>query len=122
MPKNTNVLPQLLKLIENLSDKEQQALYRELMQRPIKRKHLRQPYNCEAGYVIDGTEYVDRIKDMSFEGLFIETNNKFSVGQELKLEIPMANSSRFFRTTGVIVRTTKDGIGIKLTKGKKYED
>lgn len=119
---STYILPELLQLIRNLPVSEQRTLYRELMKKPIKRKHLRMASNLEVGYVVDGKEYTDQMKDMSYEGLFIETNRSFSVGQKVKLEIPIANSSRFNRTTGVIVRRTRDGIGIKLTKDKKYED
>lgn len=116
------VLPELLQLIKNLSVSEQRALYRELMKKPIKRKHLRMASGLEVGYIINGKEYVDRMRDMSYEGLFIETNESFSVGQQVKLQIPIANSSRYARTTGIVVRVAKDGIGIKLTKDKKYEE
>lgn len=87
--KSTTVLPQLLALIEGLPEKEQWALYHELMKKPIKRRHLRMPSGLEIGYSINGKEYVDRMKDMSYEGLFIETKNKFSVGQGVKLQIPI---------------------------------
>ena len=118
MDKTNAILPQLLKLIKNLSEEEQRKLYRELLKRPIKRKHLRFQCRREIGYAVDGIEYVDRLRDMSYEGLFIETDRKFTTGQKIVLEIPVGNSSRVHQTTGVIVRTVKDGIGIKLTKNK----
>lgn len=111
----TRILPQLTALIEKFPEEEQWPLYWKLVQWTIDRKYTRQPYGLEAGYTIAGKEYVDRIKDMSYKGLFIETEENFPVGQEVELQLPIPNSSRTTRTTGVIVRTASDGIGIKLT-------
>lgn len=114
------ILPELLKLIENLPKEEQRALCSELRKKPIKRKHLRRHIGKEIGYVVNGKEHVDIMRDLSFEGTFLETSNRFNLGQVIQLEIPMGNSPRIIRTTGIVVRVTNEGIGIKLTKDRKY--
>ncbi len=97
-------------------------MYRELLQRPMNRKHVRRAYGYELRFVVDDKKFVARIRDISIGGLFIETVEKFSVGQVVKLEIPMVKSARVFRRTGVIVRIVNDGIGIKLTQTKNPEE
>ncbi len=71
--------------------------------------------------MVSGKEYVDVLKDLSFEGAFIETANKFEAGQVVQIEIPMSTSPKIIRTTGVVTRITKEGIGIKLIKDKKFD-
>jgi len=61
------------------------------------------------------------MRDISFEGIFIETEQKFAVGEKLKVEIPIGNSAKIIRTTGVVSRVTTDGVGVKLTKNEKFE-
>ena len=114
------ILPELINLLKNIPEEIQREIYKELAQRPIKRKYIRRKIGKEIGYVVSGTEYVDVIRDISYEGAFIETSNKFSVGQTIQLEIPIINSAKYIRTTGVIVRMTHDGVGIRLTKNKKF--
>lgn len=116
------ILPKLLELVENISEQDQLALYKELIEKPIKRKYIRRKFDKEIGYVVSGKEYIDVARDLSFEGVFIETANRFHVGQSIKLEIPVGNTPKIIRTTGVIVRVAADGIGVKLTKDKKYQD
>ncbi len=70
--------------------------------------------------MVSGKEHIDVMKNLSFEGAFIETTNRFETGQIIQIEIPMTNSPKTLRTTGVIVRTTNEGVGIKLTKDKKF--
>ncbi len=115
------IIPELLELLKNMTEKNQRALYKELLQMPIKRKYIRRTYGKEIGYAVSGKEYIDVMKDLSFEGAFIETTSKFKTGQIIQIEIPMANSAKILRTTGVIVRTTNEGVGLKLTKDKKFE-
>lgn len=114
------VLKELIEFLDSLPEKVQRDIYNELIKRPIKRKYIRRIIGKEIGYAVAGTEYIDVLRDMSYEGVFIETKNRFTVGQAVQLEIPMNNSPKLIRTTGVIVRVTKDGVGIKLTKEKRY--
>jgi hypothetical protein len=115
------ILKELIELLENIPEKVQRDIYLELIRRPIKRRYIRRPLYKEIGYVVAGVEYIDMVRDVSFEGVFIETRNRFVVGQTVQLEIPMINSPKFIRTTGVIVRVTQNGVGIKFTKEKKYD-
>ena len=122
MTDKNDILPELLKLIEGLSEKEQRELYRELLRRPVRRKHPRRPFDYEVKFAVDGEEYTGQIRNISFGGIFIETENRFPVGKVVRLRIPMTRSTRTLSTLGVIVRTDMAGIGVKLIKGKKGAD
>lgn len=115
------ILKELIEFLENVPEKVQRDIYKELIRRPIKRKYIRRLLGREIGYAVSGKEYIDVARDISFEGVFIETKNRFTVGQTVQLEIPMINSPKYIRTTGIIVRVTQEGVGIKLTKEKKYD-
>lgn len=113
------ILPKLLRLIEKMPEMSQEELYKELLQRPVKRKHIRRESNKEIGYCVDGNEYISLMKDMSFGGAFLETDEKFTVGQIIQLELPMVNSAKVIKTTATIVRVAKNGIGIEFNKRNK---
>lgn len=114
------ILPELERLLQKIPQKEQRALYEKLLKEPIKRSSIRRTVSQEIGYIVDGKEYIDVLRDLSFDGAFIETTNRFTIGQAIQMEIPWANSAKVIRATGVIVRIALDGVGVKFTKEKKF--
>jgi Tfp pilus assembly protein PilZ len=47
-------------------------------------------------------------------GVFLETRESFSEGEEILLTLSMAHYSKPFKITGEIVRSTPRGIGVKF--------
>ena len=55
------------------------------------------------------------IRDISRGGIFVETDDRFSVGQVLKLVIPETKYDKNVMIRGEIVRLSQAGVGIKFT-------
>lgn len=55
------------------------------------------------------------IKDISRGGIFVETDDRFSVGQVIKLVIPETKFDKNIMIRGEIVRLSQAGVGIKFT-------
>ncbi len=53
-------------------------------------------------------------RDISLGGIFVETTEKLTPGQEVKLSIPFTNQDCHFRITGKVVRITEDGVGVEF--------
>ena len=48
--------------------------------------------------------------------MYIKSGDKFSVGQELTLTIPTANRPKSLKLRGEVVRTEKEGFGVKFKR------
>lgn len=79
-----------------------------------KRKHPRKTYDAKVNFTSDekfGTEY---IRDISLEGVFIETAEEFIMGQIVSLNIPYESIEKFVKIKGTVVRITPEGIGVEF--------
>lgn len=67
--------------------------------------------------------YRSCIRDISANGLFIETNNKFTDGQELALCFTMEESEESlpFKVKGRVTRIYPDGIGVEYENMTHYQ-
>ena len=54
------------------------------------------------------------IQDLCTSGVFINTDRKFSIGQEISLIFHFPTSGKKIMASGEIVRTTYSGIGVKF--------
>lgn len=77
-----------------------------------KRRSPRVNYFMEVDYVINEKAYRGFINNISSEGVFIETNEQFSLDQEITLTFALPNSQGHIKVSGKIVRATSEGIGI----------
>ena len=78
------------------------------------RKHPRKPFSKNINYSANKKFYEGLVKDISRGGMFIKSEDKFSVGQELTLAIPSANRLKILKLRGEVVRTDKKGFGVKF--------
>ena len=112
----------LIELINNLSQKQQQALLGMLedWQHTNRREHLRKPCFIAVDYADHERAFNDFIKNISTGGVFIETDTPFSVGRELTLTFSSSNYERPIKITGEIVRSGRRGIGVRFKS--EHED
>lgn len=116
------VIARLLRLILDLKEDEQYHLLRQLEERafsdenPADRQETRKPYKTTIEFFSQEKKYRGFSKDISSSGMFIITNDLFSVGQVVSLKISFANNDRFIKVPAQIVRVTEDGIGVEFLK------
>jgi Tfp pilus assembly protein PilZ/uncharacterized membrane protein YuzA (DUF378 family) len=88
------------------------------------REHKRKKVSIEAEYTCGDDRFKDSIENISNSGVFIKTDEIFSVGQEITLSfsIPKSLSGPKLKLNdklnidGEIVRIEPDGVGIRLAK------
>ncbi len=106
----------LSELIDKMSDDQLVNLleYAEGLYGKKKREHERYPCLITTDCVYKSRAFNDFIKDISFGGVFIETGETFSQGEEITLTISFSHYSKPFKITGEIVRVAPSGIGVKF--------
>jgi len=110
-------------LILAMPDEDLRELLKDLDERQKwrlsdKRNHNRKKVSTEAEYTCDDVQFKDSIENMSYGGVFINTDGKFSIGQEIMLSfsIPRLKFNNKATLIGEIVRIVPDGVGVKFTK------
>lgn len=125
-------LSRLIKMLVGMSEKQQLIMLRlaeELLYRQKKPvlgqdtesalarnrpKHPRKPSSIIVNYAIGNRFYTDYIEDIHADGVFIATDEDFTVGEELALAFSHPKFPDIFRVYGDIIYTTKDGIGVQF--------
>jgi Tfp pilus assembly protein PilZ len=112
----SGVVAQLHKFIEKMSKEDQLALLGELEVRlsKKKRKHERKPFPSTLDYSTESGVYRDFVKDISIEGVFIETRTPFSVGEALSMTFLLPEHKKRIKIQGEIVRIDENGIGVQF--------
>ena len=60
------------------------------------------------------SQFTASIQDLCTSGVFINTDRKFSIGQEISLTFWFPTSGKKIMASGKIVRATYSGIGVKF--------
>jgi len=112
----SGVVARLHELIKKMSKDEQQALLIELEKglSKGKREHGRKSFLETVDYTTASGTYRDFIKDISDEGVFIETRKPFSVGEEISMTFLLSGHEKRLKIQGEIVRIEEQGIGVKF--------
>ncbi len=79
-----------------------------------KRKHPRKNCGLKVNLKSGAINDLKRARDISLGGIFIETDEEFTVGQEISLSIPFTNQDHYIQVTGKVVRIEKGGVGIQF--------
>jgi Tfp pilus assembly protein PilZ len=127
-----DVTTQLCKLIVEMSEDQQIILLEQLESMPIvevpertvslegnessMRENPRKPCLINANYSVQNTAYKSYILDISIGGVFIETNEKFTIGQEIVLSFTLPNYQKPFKLSGTISWGSPRGFGVKFDK------
>lgn len=116
--KKRRVEDQLTDLIKTISDEKKKHLLDLLneWQKEEKRGDARIPCLISVDYSTKDRVYRDFIQDLSNGGVFIESRDAFSIGQEVAMTFSLPNSQSHFKITGEVVRNEKEGIGVKFAK------
>ncbi len=125
-------LSRLIKTIVGMTEKQQLIMLRlseELLYRqkkPIltgesqsamtrsRPNHPRKPSSIIVNYAIGNRFYTDYIEDIHPDGIFIATDEDFTVGEELALAFSHPKFPDIFRVYADIIYTTNDGIGVQF--------
>lgn len=81
---------------------------------PDKRQFPRAPFRlCVTlnGNSISGKR---QARDISLDGIFVETKDTVAQGEDVQLSIPFSNHDRQIKMKGKVVRISDDGIGIQF--------
>jgi len=77
-----------------------------------RRRYDRKSFFMVIDYALKDRAYRDFIQDISEGGIFVETRNKFPVGQLISMTFPIPGHSGQVKIKGLIVRNTSNGIGV----------
>ncbi len=127
-----NVTAQLCKLIVEMSEDQQIILLEQLEVMPTvalpektvslegnessMRESPRKPCLINANYRVHNKDFKSYILDISIGGVFIETKEKFTLGQKIELNFSLPNYSRPFKLAGTISWGSPRGFGVKFSE------
>ncbi len=106
----------LLKRVAGMSFEEQRALLEMLETRTDveKRELPRRSSALVVTYTDACRRYEDLARDISAGGLFIETRERFVVGDQIGIAFRLPDVSTPIRLSGKIVHTSPTGIGVQF--------
>ena len=95
---------------------ERRTLLKYLEEKHIagRRKYLRKTYFMEVNFATPNRVSSGYIQNISSDGLFVETREPLSVGQQITLSFRLPNSEEHIKIGGEITRVSSDGIGVKF--------
>ncbi len=124
------VAAHLYKLIVDMTEEQQIILLEQMgespqVELPVKtvsieesdasmRENLRKPCLINANYRIQDRKFKSYILDISIGGVFIETNAKFPIGEDLQLRFSLPNHPQPFTFSGKIAWSSAKGFGVKF--------
>ena len=83
------------------------------------REHPRKNAAIRVKYEVDNKSYEGVTENVSSGGAFINSITPITIGQTVKLEIPLKRKGKIARLTGQVTRTNLRGFGVKFIKSKK---
>jgi len=99
--------PQRKRMLEELLKEWERLDYRE---------DSRIPCFLPVDYSTQDRVYQDFINNLSNGGVFIETSASLAAGQALSMIFNVPSLSKSFKISGKIVRSERDGIGVRFDK------
>jgi hypothetical protein len=85
-----------------------------------RRGGIRKLCSIDVDYAKEGRAFKGSIKNVSFNGLFIETSEQFSIGQTITLTFSLPNHSKPFKTKAQVVWHSANGVGVQFKMPNKY--
>jgi Tfp pilus assembly protein PilZ len=79
-----------------------------------RRRYKRVPCSLPVEFVYKEWSYKATISDISLSGIFIQTENPFSVGDEVDIAFYSQTLEKGCRIPGEVVRRAPNGIGVEL--------
>ena len=85
------------------------------------RAHFREIYRKEIVFRTKNQHHKGSISNISRGGAFIATNNKFTLGQTILIDIREAKTCEALRLKGWVVRLSPKGIGVKFDRRNRRD-
>lgn len=79
-----------------------------------RRRALRMPYRAPAHYTNASVDGAGTVKDISSDGMFIETGHPLDVGDQISIDFQLRNSKHPMNIDGKIARRTHAGVGVQF--------
>ncbi len=84
------------------------------------RRHPRKRFRTSVDFSTQDRAYRDYIRDISVAGVFIITRSPLEIGDELLLRIPFSDGLKSVRVKGIVVRKTRDGVGVEFKNVRSF--
>jgi Tfp pilus assembly protein PilZ len=97
------------------ADRRQTAFYLD-----EKRLHKRKRLSLAIDYTVGDRVIRDFIDDLSIGGVFIETRQRFSVGQAVTMTFSLPRSRRHYKVAGEVIRVERMGIAVRFREEIDY--
>ena len=110
------VTARIIEIVLAMPVDERRTLLKYLEERQIagRRKYPRKTYFMEVNFATPERASSGFIQNISSDGLFVETQEPHTVGQNLTLSFRLPNTEEHIKINGEIVRVSPQGIGVKL--------
>ncbi len=79
-----------------------------------KREHPRKSIQLTVKLTCGRLSGKKQARDISLGGIFVETTDDISPGQDIQLAIPFTNQKHQIKMKGTVARITDDGIGVQF--------
>ena len=119
---SNSIILRLIELILSMNNEQRLDLLRKIEELPVEnlsigdRNDVRKAYEKKISFSVQARKYQAICKDISNGGLFIETDEVFTLGQVIMLNIPFSNENRTIKVPAEVVRVNDEGIGLKFLK------
>lgn len=107
----SGITARLFQLIQNMPEEKKREL---IFFIGDQRKHPRKQYIMSIEYEIQEGRFKDFILDISQGGVYLESQNNFFIGQEIRLFLSFKGEAEPFAITGSVVWSDANGIGVKF--------
>ena len=117
-----DALEQLSVSVANATEEQKRTLLEILedWQHGHRREHSRKSCSVYVDFATEGSAFSGAIKNLSMNGLFIETSEQFLPGQIITLTFSLPNHPKPFKTNAKVVRQSARGVGVQFKLPSKY--
>ena len=109
----------LCSLIPSISETERRELLKKLVNwhhsKSIElREYSRIPFPIPVEHTSNGVNFIYFIQNISNDGVFIQTDSNFHIGQQIIMNFSLPNAEKEITVSGKVVRVDSRGIGVKF--------
>ena len=120
-PAETENQKDLCLLIPSISETERRELLKKLVNwhhsKSIElREYSRIPFPIPVEHTSNGVNFIYFIQNISNDGVFIQTDGNFQIGQQIILNFSLLKVEKDITVSGKVVRVDSHGIGVKFDK------
>jgi Tfp pilus assembly protein PilZ len=116
------ILSKLFKIVIDLREEQQLELlhYAEALFFKDKRADIRKACDIPINFAMHNRVYSKQIKNISRNGLFIETQGPFIVGDEILMSFHLEGFKKPLKIRGEVAHATRGGVGVEFKDMSPY--